>query len=30
VYESLKERSTPKIDTKAMKELQLTMKDESC
>lgn len=30
VYESLKERSTPKIDTKAMKELQITMKDESC
>ena len=30
VYESFKERSTPKIDTKAMKELQLTMKDESC
>ena len=30
VYESLKERSTPKIDTNYLKELQLSMKEESC
>lgn len=30
VYESLKERSTPKIDTNYKKELQLSMKEESC
>ena len=30
VYESLKDRSTPKIDTKEKEKLQLTMRDESC
>lgn len=30
VYESLKDRSTPKIDTSYLKELQLSMKDENC
>lgn len=30
VYESLKDRSTPKIDTNYKKELQLSMKEESC
>ena len=30
VYESIKERSTRKIDTKYLKELQLSMKEESC
>lgn len=30
VYESIKERSTPKIDTNYLKELQLSMKEESC
>ncbi len=30
VYESLKDRSTPKIDTHYKKELQLSMKEESC
>lgn len=30
IYESLQERSTPKIDTHYLKELQLSMKEESC
>lgn len=30
VYETLKERSTPKLDTNYKKELQLSMKEESC
>ena len=30
VYESLKDRSIPKIDTKEREKLQLTMRDESC
>lgn len=30
VYETLQERSTPKIDTNYRKELQLSMKEESC
>ena len=30
VYESLKDRSTLKIDTNYLKELQLSMKEESC
>lgn len=30
VYESLKDRSTLKLDTKEAKKLQLSMKDESC
>ena len=30
VYETLQERSTPKIDTHYLKELQLSMKEESC
>lgn len=30
VYETLQERSTPKIDTNYLKELQLSMKEESC
>jgi citrate synthase len=30
VYESLQERSTPKLDTQYRKELQLSMKEESC
>lgn len=30
VYETLQERSTPKLDTQYRKELQLSMKEESC
>lgn len=30
VYESLQDRSTPKLDTHYPKELQLSMKEESC
>ncbi len=30
VYESLQDRSTPKLDTHYLKELQLSMKEESC
>ena len=30
VYETLQERSTPKIDTKYLKELQLSMREENC
>ncbi len=30
VYETLQDRSTPKIDTNVRKELQLSMKEESC